>query len=112
MGSSLATHNSSGDYRARRDILDEPSGITTAGTNQIFVNREHGQKKLKAQPYDGSEDLDEYLAHFNIVSELNGWNYVTQSLYLESSLKGACVSLLNDLGQRQCRDYDCLVQAL
>lgn len=76
------------------------------------ITRNHVQNKIKPQNYDGSDDLDEYLAHFNIVSELNGWNYNTKSLFLASSLKGACLSLLNDLDQRQCRDYESLVQAL
>lgn len=112
LGSSVAVNNSSGDYRERREFLEARSGIITTQTNQTFENRDPVRNKLKPQPYDGSEDLDEYLAHFNIVSELNGWNYVTKSLYLASSLKGACLSLLNDLDPRQCRDYDCLIQAL
>lgn len=68
--------------------------------------------RLKPQTYDGSEDLDEYITHFNIVSEINAWNYSTKSLYLASSLKGPCLSLLNELDPTQCRDYDSVVQAL
>ncbi|VDI75512.1 Hypothetical predicted protein [Mytilus galloprovincialis] len=37
---------------------------------------------MKPQLYEGDEDLDEYLAQFEILAEINGWNYATKSLYL------------------------------
>jgi hypothetical protein len=39
--------------------------------------------------FDGTEDIEEYLSHFQILSEVNGWNYNIKSLCLASSLKGA-----------------------
>ena len=51
--------------------------------------------KMKPQPYDESEDLDEYLTHFNIVAKLNGWNETTKSLHLAGSLTGGhCLTTL------------------
>jgi hypothetical protein len=44
--------------------------------------------KIKPQIYDGKDDFDEYLAQFQIMAELNGWNYNTKSLALASSLSG------------------------
>jgi hypothetical protein len=29
---------------------------------------------MKPQPYDGTEDIEEYLSQFQILSEVNGWN--------------------------------------
>ena len=75
-----------------------------------YQNTSHG--KMRPQTYDGSDDLDEYLTQFCIISDLNGWTYETKSLYLASSLVGEARALLNDLDQRQRRDYCSLVEAL
>lgn len=41
--------------------------------------------KPKPQCFEGSEDLDEYLAQFEILSKLNRWDYHQKSLHLASS---------------------------
>ena len=43
---------------------------------------------MKPQLYDGDDDLNEYLAQFEILAEINNWDYITKSLYLAGSLKG------------------------
>ena len=68
--------------------------------------------RMKPQTYDGTDDLDEYLAQFNILSEINGWSYNLKSLYLAGSLTGSARALLNDLDRYQQRDYQTLVEAL
>ena len=67
---------------------------------------------MKPQSYDGSEDLDEYLTHFNIVAKLNGWSEASKSLHLAGSLTGSARALLNDLDPHKREDYDKLVEAL
>ena len=68
--------------------------------------------RIKPQYYDGTEDLDEYLSQFEILSELNNWNYETKSLYLASSLKGDARTLLTELSQMERRDFQSLVRIL
>lgn len=68
--------------------------------------------RIKPQYYDGTEDLDEYLSQFEIVSELNKWNYETKSLYLASSLRGDARTLLIELSQMERRDFQSLVRIL
>ncbi|XP_069109431.1 probable basic-leucine zipper transcription factor E [Argopecten irradians] len=68
--------------------------------------------QLKPQSYDGSDDLEDYLTQFQILSEINNWSYSVKSLYLAGSLKGAARALLSELSPAQQRDYDCLVRAL
>lgn len=67
---------------------------------------------LKPQLYEGDEDLDEYLAQFEILAEINGWDYTTKSLYLAGSLKGGARALLNELDKETRKDYDSLVMVL
>jgi len=78
-----------------------------------FPNQYHGSSvKLKPQIYDGKEDLDEYLSQFEILADLNSWNYEAKSLYLAGSLKGDARTLLTELSPEQRRDYDSLVKIL
>jgi hypothetical protein len=67
---------------------------------------------MRPQTYDGSEDLNEYLAQFDILAEINGWGYNSKSLYLAGSLKGGARALLSELNHAQQRDYDALVRVL
>jgi hypothetical protein len=36
--------------------------------------------------YDGTDDFEEYLTQFDLLSELNNWNTNTKALFLASSL--------------------------
>ncbi|KAK6169939.1 hypothetical protein SNE40_018455 [Patella caerulea] len=65
--------------------------------------------KMKPSPYDGTEDLEDYLTHFSLVSDVNKWNDQQKALMLASSLTGRARTLLNDLTPRQHRDYGALV---
>lgn len=67
---------------------------------------------IKPQTYDGSEDFDEYLAQFEILVDLHGWDYKTKSLYLASSLTGGARALLNELNETQRRDFHSLAKIL
>ncbi|CAC5373010.1 unnamed protein product [Mytilus coruscus] len=66
----------------------------------------------KPQLYEGDEDLNEYLAQFEILADINGWNYATKSLYLAGSLKGGARALLNELDKESRKDYNSLVKVL
>ncbi|CAC5423343.1 unnamed protein product [Mytilus coruscus] len=68
--------------------------------------------KMKRQYYDGTEDLHDYLSQFEILAELNSWNYVTKSLYLAGSLKGDARTLLTELSPMERTDYQSLVRIL
>lgn len=68
--------------------------------------------KIKPQFYDGSDDLEEYLTQFNLLAELNGWNYRSKALLLASSLSGSARAILNELTERERRDFDSLVSVL
>lgn len=86
---------------------------TTENTSRRQFNQEIcGRNKLKPQTYDGTDDLDEYLTQFNIVSELNGWNYASKSLFLASSIVGSARAILCELDSEKRRDFDAIVTAL
>ena len=102
----------------------ESRGVTlTASSNQnsnvhhteqrsSHTNSAKGSNYRKAQIYTGSEDLEEYLAQFQIISELNNWDYATRSLQLAGSLSGSARAVLSELSQTERRDYDSITKAL
>ena len=71
-----------------------------------------GGVKVKPQTYDGTDDLDEYLTQFNLVSELNGWDYNMKSLFLASSMVGETRAILCELEPEKRKDYLAIVSAL
>ena len=80
--------------------------------NLTPVNKGDNFVKLKPQNYSGTDEFEDFLAQFEITSEINGWNYKAKSLYLANSLTGTARSLLSELTDEQRRDYKCLVQKL
>ena len=88
------------------------AALTTQLSSSQFPNQYSNSVKLKPQHYDGTEDLDDYLSQFELLADLNCWNYESKSLYLAGSLKGDARTLLTGLCSLQRRDYDSLVQIL
>ena len=52
------------------------------------------------------------MSQFEILEEINGWDYVTKSLYLAGSLKGGGRALLNELDKESRKDYNSLIRVL
>ena len=85
------------------------------GDNLSILNRQakgDNNIRLKPQNYSGTEGFEDFLAQFEITTEINGWDYRAKSLYLANSLIGSARSLLNELTSEQRRDYSSLVQKL
>jgi hypothetical protein len=70
------------------------------------------QMPVKLKDFDGTEDFNDFLAHFEILVTLHGWDYMTKSLYLASSLSGNARSILTELNEVQRTDYKSLVDLL
>lgn len=107
-------------HNARGRTLTIPSNtlVQTGGVplpinnNPTMVCNSRGKTHTKPQLYDGSEDLEEYLAQFQIIFDLNGWDYKTKSLHLAGSLNGSARSILSELNKTKRRDYNTFVRSL
>ncbi len=62
--------------------------------------------------YDGKSSFQDYLVHFEMVSDLNGWDQLTRALELATSLRGQAQSVLSDLTPEERRDFISLVKVL
>ena len=80
--------------------------------NSPMENTHASHGHAKPRNYDGNEDFEDYLSHFEILSELNQWDYYTKSLQLASKLSGSALGILAELNETQKRDFNSLVKAL
>ena len=73
-----------------------------------------GNKRPKVMPdqYDGRGSWADYIAHFEICCEINGWTPQQRAQYLSVSLRGSACQVLGTLPQGRRRDYRELVTAL
>ncbi|CAM1326510.1 Uncharacterised protein at_DN2607 [Pycnogonum litorale] len=66
----------------------------------------------KQQSYDGSGNLEAYLAQFEIVAEINGWTSTDKALHLATSLKGPALDILSYMATALHSNFPALVDAL
>jgi len=68
--------------------------------------------KVRPTTYDGSSSWEDYAAQFQLVAEINNWDYVTKASYLAISLSAPALSVLGDLSYDQRRDFKDITSAL
>ncbi|XP_069106987.1 uncharacterized protein [Argopecten irradians] len=67
---------------------------------------------VKPPRYNGEEDFEEYLTQFEIIAQINKWDYQEKSLYLASSLGSSARTVLTELSTHERQDFDSLVALL
>ena len=65
------------DPQAKRDI---------SGNASCYIL--HTSPQMKRQTYNGDEDWESYLKHFELCAKLGRWSYQDRVLYLAASLRG------------------------
>ena len=111
-----AVRNSNVNSSVTQPPVERTQNNQASGEPPIQCNSQptldRSQCKIKPQNYNGATDFDEFLAQFEVVSELNGWLYREKSLYLASCLTGDARSLFSELDYEGKRDYNTLVEKL
>ncbi|CAC5418989.1 unnamed protein product [Mytilus coruscus] len=67
---------------------------------------------IRPEPYDGGEDWEEYISHFEVCAELGRWRDADKVLALAAALRGAAMTFYISLEQTEKRDYGILTQRL
>lgn len=67
---------------------------------------------MKPEPYDGGEDWEEYLAHFEVCAELGRWRPADKVLTLAAALRGPARTFYISLENNEKRNYVLLTQKL
>jgi hypothetical protein len=67
---------------------------------------------LRPDTFDGSGILDDFVAHFEAVADLNQWNVDLKGKYLAACLRGTAQGVLGDLEGHQRKQYETVLGAL
>ena len=60
---------------------------------------------VKPERFDGSEDWNSYIQHFEWCAELNGWNEREKAKFLTVSVTGTARQVLAGVTREKLRDY-------
>ncbi len=62
--------------------------------------------------FDGKGELRDYLAHFNVIAELNRWSYREGGIRLAACMTDEARAVVSSMTHDEATDYDTLVRAL
>ncbi|CAC5419936.1 unnamed protein product [Mytilus coruscus] len=80
-------------------------------TDRFQYNNPH-TVSIRPEPYDGGEDWEEYISHFEVCAELGRWREADKVLALAAALRVAAKTFYISLEQTEKRDYGILTQRL
>jgi hypothetical protein len=112
LGQTQFNTNTNSTEHVNHNSIDLDRHLVPRDSTPVVNCRNNRNISMKPQLYDGDDDLNEYLAKFEMLADINNWDYITKSLYLADSLKGGARTLLNELDRDHRRDYDSLVMVL
>ena len=115
------------------EVENCPSPVTTSSTPAADVSEGRpdemlqaletieklaGQKQTSQKPrvrpstYDGKASWEDYLAQFELVAEINGWNNSEKAIHLAVSLGDKARTTLGDLSAAERKDFKALTSTL
>ena len=82
----------------------------SAALESAFVSM---RKEKALDTFTGTQtELKDWLCHFEIISEHNGWSEAEQGSHLASALRGSALQVLDDLPPHEKKDRNCIILAL
>lgn len=86
-------------------------GGTLNDNGGFLQNRSH-TVTIKPEPYDGGDDWEEYISHFELCAELGRWRATDKVLALAAALRGPARTFYISMEQSEKRNYAVLTQKL
>ncbi|VDI15529.1 Hypothetical predicted protein [Mytilus galloprovincialis] len=102
---------SQGSYGMTNDYGDNYRGDNTVTRGNNSHNKSYSSNK-KPATFDGTSSWQDYLVHFEMVAEINGWDNISKALELATCLRGSAQAILSDLRPDLRRSFTHLVTAL
>jgi hypothetical protein len=90
----------------------EPHYPTPGGGDGQFRMAPNGKPKVMPGHFDGTGCWPDYIVHFEVCAQLNGWDQANKAAYLAVSLRGLAQQLLGDLTSYTRASYSELKTAL
>lgn len=100
-----------------RILHQQPQWTSTPQVNRsrlqnISNNPIPGATKLKVDQFDGTQGLEDYFLHFNVVASAMGWNIRQKGTVLAASLRGDALNVMATLKENEQQDWTALTAAL
>ncbi|CAG2208723.1 unnamed protein product [Mytilus edulis] len=102
---------SQGSYGMTNDYGYNYRGDNTVTRGNYSRNKSYSSNK-KPATFDGTSSWQDYLVHFEMVAEINGWDNISKALELATCLRGSTWAILSDLRPELMRSFTHLVTAL
>ncbi|CAG2208750.1 unnamed protein product [Mytilus edulis] len=102
---------SQGSYGMTNDYGDNYRGDNRVMRGNNSHNKSYSSNK-KPATFDGTSSWQDYLVHFEMVAEINGWDNISKALELATCLRGSAQAILSDLRPDLRRSFTHLVTAL
>ena len=87
-------------------------GLHQQGSGEYRPRRALERPLMKPDRYDGTEDWDSYIHHFEWCAELNGWPDADKASFLLVALTGTARQVLARETRQRFVDYNSIVQVL
>ena len=87
-------------------------GMLRGAPNGGFHDNHRYKLSIKPEPYDGGENWEDYIPHFEICAELGKWHDTDNVLALAAAPRGPARTFYTSLGQGEKRIYAALIQRL
>ena len=100
------------DFRRYEDIRPRVRQPDVEGIQIPHLGGQNKRPKVMPDQFDGKSSWTDYIAHFEICCEINGWTPPQRAQYLSVSLRGSACQVLGTLPIERRRDYRELVRAL
>ena len=116
-----------GNVSSDREVNPPPALVTTnrqdisvndllttllQGNDATRLNRQSTRKQRDPDRYDGREDLEDYIQHFENVAQWNKWNKEEMAIQLTMCLRGAAQRVLYGLPHEERYNYQELIKTL
>ena len=93
--------------------INYEKGLYASTDVGLGLQQSMAKPAVKPSIYDGCTPWQDYLAHFEIVCELNGWHdNNSRAMYLATCLRGPALGVLGDLDFESRYDYEIIINAL
>lgn len=110
------------EFEDANETLEEPQGLAQnrgggdsayrSGFLRDSPRRTPHAVTVKPEPYDGTDDWEEYITQFEVCAELGNWRDIDKALTLASALRGPARTFYISLPQIERRNFGILTQRL
>lgn len=98
-----------------RELGEQPNYVSSQQPTEVMFSQQGnrgGRKDIIPEKFAGKVSWSDYLRHFEVCKDLNGWTDLEAGQYLASRLQGAAIKVLNNTPAGEPISFRTLVKQL